>query len=202
MLKTVLVSLACLRASLRRALLMAGLASGMCGLAPSFVSPAVAASGAPTLCRPGETVVFSCPTGGRTASVCASADLSSATGTMTYRYGRPDAVELSFPAAGVRPADAFTSGTLMFAGGGGAWLRFENGGVRYTVFSAIGKWGRGGAPLGVAGVAVQKGGTEIANVRCRADPTGELGPDFFARAGLKTAAPDAEFEIPESFFPK
>jgi len=171
-------------------------------LAGVTASATLARAAAPTLCRPGETVVFSCPTGTRTASVCASAGLSASGGEMQYRFGRANAVELAFPAPGTRPADAFTTGTLMFAGGGGAWLRFETGGYRYTVFDAIGKWGRGGAPLGVAGVAVQKDGKEIANVRCTADPSGELGPDFFARAGLKAAGPDADFEIPERFFPK
>lgn len=53
----------------------------------------------PTHCKPDERVVFSCPfKRGKTASLCASPDLTKTTGTLQYRYGvvgrKP---ELTFP---------------------------------------------------------------------------------------------------------
>lgn len=56
----------------------------------------------PTHCAPDERVVFSCPfKHGKTASLCASADLTKTTGTLQYRYGvvgkKP---ELVFPKLG------------------------------------------------------------------------------------------------------
>jgi hypothetical protein len=125
------------------------------------------AAAAPTLCNTGELVVFSCPIGARTASICASANISKGGGEMQYRFGRKDRLELVYPDAGAKPADVFTSGTLVFSGGGGAWLRFDKGPFRYTIFTAIGKWGSSGCPAEAEGAVVQKDGKEFANLRCR-----------------------------------
>lgn len=52
-----------------------------------------------THCKPGERIVFSCPfKHGKTASLCASADLTKTTGTLQYRYGMVGKTpELVFP---------------------------------------------------------------------------------------------------------
>lgn len=52
-----------------------------------------------THCKPDERVVFSCPfKHGKTASLCASADLTKTTGTLQYRYGVVGKTpELMFP---------------------------------------------------------------------------------------------------------
>ena len=158
----------------------------------------------PTLCKADELVVFSCSTGARIASVCASRDISKTGGFMQYQFGRTDGVELAFPDPGARPADVFSSGTLMFSGGGGAWLRLGKAPFSYTVFTAIGKWGRSGSPADVAGVAVAKDGKEFANFPCRkaSAAASELGPDFFDKLGLKASNSADDFEIPDAFFPK
>jgi hypothetical protein len=53
----------------------------------------------PTHCKPDERVVFSCPfKHGKTASLCASSDLTKTTGTLQYRYGVVGKTpELMFP---------------------------------------------------------------------------------------------------------
>ena len=162
------------------------------------------AAAAPTLCKADELVVFSCPTGAHTASVCASKNISKDAGAMQYRYGKKDSVDLAYPDAGAKPADTFTSGMMSFSGGGGAWLRFSKGGFVYTVFSAIGKWGPAETAADASGVAIKKDGKEVAKFPCRAGAAadGELGPEFFEKAGLKTADPSDEFDIPQAFFPK
>ena len=174
-------------------------------VAAMTASPYSARAAAPTLCKADELVVFSCPTGAHTASVCASKDISKSAGAMQYRYGKKDSVDLAYPDSGAKPADVFTSGTMMFSGGGGAWLRFNKGPFVYTIFSAIGKWGPGETVADVGGVAIQKDGKEFANFPCRAggaDGKDELGPEFFEKIGLKTAPTPDDFEIPEAFFPK
>lgn len=167
-------------------------------LMPAALTPAIAAP-AGTLCHPDEAVIFSCPAGARTVSICASGDLDAGSGLVLYRYGRPGRVELTYPDPAVPPAQAFTAGRLMFAGGGGAWFRFEKTPFRYTVFTAIGKWNPKGGPLALAGVAVEKDDKSLADIACDGDPVSVLGSDFFERAGIKLTG---EFDIPEAFFPK
>lgn len=177
--------------------------SGCLALAAIAASPHPAAMASPTLCKADELVVFSCPTGAHTASVCASKDISKSAGALQYRFGKKEIVDLAYPDAGAKPTDVFTSGMLMFSGGGGAWLRFSKGQFVYTIFSAIGKWGPGETAAEVGGVAIQKDGKEFANFPCRAGGAkGELGPEFFEKTGLKTAGTPDDFEIPEAFFPK
>jgi hypothetical protein len=121
---------------------------------------------------------------------------------MQYRYGPAGKPELVFPEMQRHPAGLFTPGTLSFSGGGGAYLRFSKPPYTYTVFSAIGNWGRKGKAT-VEGVAIAKGEAEFANIPCRGDAgsgAGELGPDFFERAGLKE--PESDFDIPQAFLPK
>ena len=161
-----------------------------------FAAPALAT---PTLCAANERVIFSCSTGAHTASICASKTLSK-DAAMQYRFGKPGSLELVYPEAGAKPADAFVLGTLAFSGGGGAWLRFDKAPFRYTVFTAIGKWGQGGALADASGVAVEKDGKEFANFPCRASADSEIGPDLRDKLGLKES--DEEFDIPDAFLPK
>lgn len=164
-------------------------------------SPGRAAS-APTLCKADEIVVFSCSTGARVASLCASKDISKSAGHLQYRFGQKDKLELSYPAETAKPAQLFEAGLLSYSGGGGAWLRFDKGPFRYSIFSAIGKWGPKEEPVEAAGVFVEKDGKNIANLLCRGAAVGELGPDLFEKMGLKVAQPDSDFDIPEAFLPK
>ena len=166
--------------------------------AASSLTPAQALA-QPTLCVGKERVIFSCSTGAHTASICASQDLSK-DADMQYRFGKPGSLELVYPEAGVKPADAFVLGTLAFSGGGGAWLRFHKGPFRYTVFTATGKWGRAGALADAAGVAVEKDGNEFAHFPCRGASESEIGPDLLVKLGLTEAA--EEFDIPDAFLSK
>ncbi len=169
-------------------------------LALALPAPALASS-ASTLCTPGETVVFSCSTGTRTVSLCASSDLSAKSGYLQYRFGTRDKLELAYPEKSRPPGNLFTPGTLAFSGGGGAYLQFKKGAYTYTVFSAVGNWSPSGGKATAEGVAVKSGGKEVANLPCRKDVVeGELGPDYFEKAGLGEASSD--FDIPDAFMPK
>ncbi|SDW49077.1 hypothetical protein SAMN05421783_104237 [Thiocapsa roseopersicina] len=140
-------------------------------------------------CSSGELVVFSCDTGKKTVSVCASPDLSARGGWVEYRFGPVGAPELVFPAARSHPRHVVQAGTWGFSGGGGAFMQFSKAPYAYTVYTAIGKgWGE------KSGVAVLKNGKRIANLPCLGPVQSELGPDLFGRAGLDDQ-PDA-FELP------
>lgn len=154
------------------------------------------AAAASSLCRSDETVAFSCQTRKGTASLCLAKAAGGAE-RLVYRFGSKDHVDLSYPKAPATPSAAFLAGTLSFSGGGGAYVQFANDAFRYTVFDAIGRWGKGGATRAIAGVAVARGDKEAANLACLGKETSELGPDLFDQLGLE--AGDEEFEIPDAF---
>jgi hypothetical protein len=149
--------------------------------------PAIAAS---SHCSEQEQTVFSCSLGKKLVSVCASKDISPTSGYLQYRFGKRNAPELVFPtAAESAHRSVMRAQTLMFSGGGGAYLRFINGQYNYIVYTAIGKgWGT------KEGVSVEKEGRLIANLKCRDIPASELGDDFFSKAGI--AADQEEFNLP------
>ncbi|MBI1217720.1 MAG: hypothetical protein GC186_04145 [Rhodobacteraceae bacterium] len=161
----------------------------------ALAGPAAAAP--PSLCAKGEAVAFTCSTGSRLLSVC---ETEGGRG-LQYRYGTAAKIDLAYPPTGTTPTEAFRSGTMMYSGGGGAWLGFANGAYSYTVFTAIGRWGPNGAPRSVAGVSVTKDGADVADIACKGPDTSELGPDLFVRYGLVTDDPADSFDIPESFLP-
>jgi hypothetical protein len=141
-------------------------------------------------CSEQEQAIFSCSLGKKIVSVCASKDISPTQGYLQYRFGPKKAPELLFPVS-TEPTNrsSMRAGTLMFSGGGGAYLRFINGSFNYIVYTAIGKgWGT------KEGVAVEKDGKLIANLKCKDVPISELGEDFFTRANL-TVEQD-EFVLP------
>ena len=138
---------------------------------------------AQTHCAAGEKIVFACPVGAKQVSVCAAAD-----GAMRYRFGPAGKLELTLPAEGDGRA-VTGSGTWMLSGGGGAWLAFHKPPYRYVVYTAIGRgWGE------KAGVAVEKDGRLLTNIPCRTTPVSEIGPDFFAKAGI--AEDSSPFDLP------
>jgi hypothetical protein len=164
--------------------------------APAAAKPAAAPAQA-SHCTPAETVVFSCATGSRIASVCASRQVSPTAGYVQYRFGKPgDPLEMSLPEGQVHPRKAAYGEAVPFAGGGGAWMRFRNGPTGYVVYSGIGKWGPGGATAEKAGVAVEKNGKRTATVKCVGKAVGELGPDWFGKAGIERN-PKEDFLFPD-----
>lgn len=147
------------------------------------------AAAAPVACAAPQQTVFSCSTGTKTVSVCASADLAATTGAVQYRFGRPRAAELAYPPDGADWRAVTRGGTLAFSGGGGAYLAFEKAPYRYVVFTAVGKgWGS------KAGVVVEQSGRRIATLACKGPVISELGPDLFSKAAIAPA--ESDFELP------
>lgn len=160
------------------------LAVGFAGLVLSI--PTFAAD---SHCSTQESTVFTCSSGKKIVSLCASKDLGKSAGYLQYRFGPKSAPEVQIPATKIHPDVSIKSGTLMFSGGGGAYLRIPNGGYEYVVYTAIGKgWGV------KEGVAVQKDGKLVTNINCKNLAESKLGPEFFEVVGL--AADDKDFDLP------
>ena len=132
----------------------------------------VAAHAASSLCAPNETVVFACAIGQKQASLCASADLSETAGSLNYRFGKPGAVELSYPAPGADPHKAFTIASI--SPGAGDFVRFSQAGSTYSVYSLVTKQP---GQFFVDGVLVSQGKKVLADLRCKEQA---LGPDNWA----------------------
>jgi hypothetical protein len=150
----------------------------------------MSAAAKPTLCQADEDVLFSCNASKKLISVCASRDLEADHGYLQYRFGSPGKVELAIPSdKSTLPANSASSGTMMFSGGGGAYLRFTAGDFNYAVYTAIGKgWGE------KDGVAIEHSGKRIAHVSCTDEPVSKLGDELFQKAGLKPE--DTDFDLP------
>ena len=143
-----------------------------------------------TLCAKDEQVAFSCHVKGKIASLCASADLSPSSGTVQYRYGRKNALELVYPAAPEDPRKVFRWGVTAYSGGGADYFRFSNGGFGYTVYSGLGRgWQK-------EGVTVEKDGKRVASLVCADDALGADNWKVMYSAKLPKVAEDDLFEVP------
>lgn len=130
-------------------------------------------------CSVDELVVFNCSTGKKTVSVCASKAISTTSGYLQYRFGRLGAPEMLIPVDMNLPSADIQANTLMFSGGGGAYIRFNNHRFSYVVYTAMGRgWGE------KAGIVVEKDHQLQVKLSCKTPLLSELGPDFFEQAGL------------------
>ena len=146
---------------------------------PTAPSPAAA-----TPCDAGQTVVFSCATGAESAiALCGSPDHA----RLTYHESGPAAAP-DWPADDTPAATAFRAGTLMFSGGGGAFLRFDRDGQAHTVYTGIGRgWEK-------AGLVVQDGERTVRELTCDGEVVSQIGPGLFEQAAIPTDP--AGFVIP------
>lgn len=154
------------------------------------------AAGQTSFCTALEDVVFACRAGAKLVSVCASKGASRSQGYLQYRFGKPDSrdpLELMLPESQPLPGKAASGESVPFAGGGGAWLRFEKSPFAYVVYSGIGKWGPKGETMEKQGIVVERGGKAIANIKCSGKLTALLGPDWLEKAGIQSKGADFYF---------
>lgn len=167
--------------------------AALAALAAGWAAGAAAMGAHPrptTLCLAGEAAVFACQVGdGKLVSLCASADLGEHAGTLTYRFGRPDRLELTFPETPAHPKAHFRRGSIVSAGGGGDFVSFSRDAHTYTLWADTGPSGEH------AGVAVLKDGQTVANLPCRGPA---LNPDENWARVYKARLPreDAPFSPP------
>jgi hypothetical protein len=159
-------------------------------------SPSGTSAAQTSFCTSQETVVFSCRTGAKMVSVCASRPAGPTRGYLQYRFGKPDSsepLEMILPESQLPPPRVAAGENVPFSGGGGSWLRFPRAPLAYTVYSGIGKWGPKGEVREKAGVVVERQGKQIANLKCTGKAIGELGPEWFERSGISAGGQDFAF---------
>ncbi len=102
-------------------------------------------------------------------SLCATRNLSDAEGALTYRFGRPGRIELTYPETVGLAKNLFRGGLLRTEGD---FVQFSRGDVTYSV-----EYADGPRVDHYAGVRVFRRGKQVANLQCRLK--GALGPEGF-----------------------
>ena len=150
-----------------------------------------------SFCTPQETVVFTCASGKKLISVCASSAITATSGYLQYRFGTPGLpLEIALPEGAAHPLKAAFGQYEPYAGGGMSWLRFQRGDYRYIVYGGAGRWGAKGETVVRQGVAVENNGKTIANLKCNSRNEGELGPQWFEKTGYRRNDKE-DFAIPD-----
>ena len=118
---------------------------------------------AASLCAPNEPVVFACHVGSKMVSLCRPAGDR---GMLSYRFGGPDKLELTYPEPGRQAGAAFTVKSLPLVGGGETTVAFQRGGYTYTVYSKVARAEDGEGPEFEDGVIVARRGKVVSRMRC------------------------------------
>lgn len=155
-------------------ILIVGLAGFATAVGAAACAPTVSAAGdarvdsfpaSASLCQPGEQPLFQCQAGARTIALCGGG--AGANRYVQYRYGRPGAVELAYPARGMA---GIWRAQIPYSGGGETQVNFRNGATTYSLYSRTVRTGfePGGTnnPAFSAGVEVRQGGRKIADRVC------------------------------------
>lgn len=132
-------------------------------LACAAMSPAWAQDPGPSLCLANEPVVFACSVEGKIVSLCRSAPPEEG---LSYRFGKPSAVELRYPQPGQRARASFTVKSEPLIGGGVTRVAFQRGGYTYTVYSRVGRAADGSTPEFEDGITVERRGKLLRHLRC------------------------------------
>ena len=152
-------------------------------------------------CAADEMTLFSCDSGKKTASVCASQPLS-AQSLMQYRFGTAGKAELVWPPGVTR--EGMSYGSYAFSGGGGLYMRFVRDKAVYGVFSATVKVGAKRINRDIEGIVAENDGKVVAALRCafsKGDNPLKVSFDELAKLGL--ANDDTpQLEIPDALWPK
>lgn len=156
----------------------------LAALAAALACGTALADTRPSLCKTSETAVFSCAIGGKIASLCASGDIGPGQGSLTYRFGRKGAIELTHPDKPVPPDQAFSTAVVGDAGFAGDIVRFGRGDTRYTLYSIIVK-GQDERD----GVLVTRSGRQLADLKCMGFALGADAWKLLYRAKLPKAEP-------------
>lgn len=137
---------------------------------------------ADSLCRPGETTYFACPTAdGRQVALCGHAfdtdklglPVATANPWLQYRYGRPGKLDMQWPAHRAGSLQKFSAGKLRLDSEeiSSDDIRFVSGKKRWRVEKAL--LGSGGAFGGVLiGRPEQPAGEETEEIACTARAEG------------------------------
>ena len=137
-------------------------------VAPKAIAPA-------SHCTALEKIVLSCEVaGGKVLSVCASKDFAEGKGSLQYRFGKTQNIELAYPGPGADPRSAFKYGVLSESVRGraaveerstGTYLEFRTSAATYVIFSDKGWEGVRVTPVGKKTIELRCQGTVLDDYR-------------------------------------
>jgi hypothetical protein len=136
------------------------------------LAPGLALAAPVTHCHAEEKAYFSCVVGKKTVSLCGDASSGSIT-KLTYRYGKPDNVELEFSATSASGPHFMATVEPDSPRAAIREVWFDRGDIRYLMHACQG----GDCPYG-GGLAVLRGERILSNAKCQRGPD---SLDFFSR---------------------
>ena len=151
----------------------------------SLISLLSFAYGEETLCNPDEIKSFSCSIKSnrkttKIVSLCASKNLSETEGSIFYRFGTKQHIELNYPEMPMHPKKWLVHGLMNFSDASGDFFRFERGEFSYTVYS----WAKAPINTDGEGVTVRKNGEIVAELVCAIAARSSTDWSAFAKAKL------------------
>lgn len=108
-----------------------------------------------TLCQSHEEVYFSCTTGNKVISLCASGNISPDNGYVQYRFGVPGRIELEYPDMPYPPKNRFLISDISGGNISFTHVKFKSGGYDYVIYQ--------GFP---SGLYIKKRGRDVLNLTC------------------------------------
>lgn len=113
----------------------------------------IASAQVKSLCEKGENTVWSCQSGKKIYSICASRDLTGTIGYLQYRAGTLEKTEFKFPAELQHPKGRFEYGLLAH----GAYLSFKNGHYSYEISEPL---------IGQPAIDISKADRHLSTLQC------------------------------------
>jgi hypothetical protein len=129
----------------------------------SFIALNVAPVYAEGLCVARETIIFNCELKKSVASLCRS----DADGTLIYRNGTDEKLNMQLSDAGINKNIVFFFSSIPYAGGGESHIRFSRSTYTYYLYDKTVKTSDG--PEFRAGIAIYKGQRKISDLACEND---------------------------------
>ncbi|MFM0550046.1 hypothetical protein P0D69_03600 [Paraburkholderia sediminicola] len=108
-----------------------------------------------TLCQSHEEVYFSCRTGGKMLSICASGNISPDNGYVQYRFGRVGHIELEYPQKPYPPRKLFSISDISGGNLSFTHFKFSSRSYHYVLYQ--------GDP---SGIYIKRNGKVVSNRIC------------------------------------
>lgn len=147
-----------------------------------------------SLCNSNEDVIFDCRLSDKQLSLCGSSGFVRKGGSLTYRYGKQNKIELTFPSTQRNSNTQFFSSNTSYSGGSEERIRFNNGGWDYILYNRMVRTrfdGESNEPDFTAGLAVHKDG-KVSAKKCSNDAQ----IDFAAFKFMSKEGFDDRFDLP------
>ena len=159
-----------------------------------------------SLCLSNEVVVFTCPFKEKKASVCALLNTDKKIKTLSYRFGRPNNIEIEIAKDSNKSANSITYSHTLLASAWSSYLRVQNGQYRYYIYSASAR-GPDDPKSGAStrsepsGVVVLRDDKILFDRRCSSPAFDHNLNDTFLGTSVNSTVSEPDFDPFEHAFP-